>query len=632
MERVGRYEILGELGRGAMGVVLRAMDPVIGRTIAIKTIRFDTLADSSDQQRLRDRLFREARSAGGLSHPHIVTIYDIGQEGDIAFIAMEYVAGSTLDAVMRDPDRLDRQMVTNVLSDSASALDYAHARGIIHRDIKPGNVMVTDAGSVKITDFGVAKITSHQVTRTEMVLGTPSYMSPEQIEGSKGIDGRSDQFSLAVMAYELLTGEKPFAADSLPALLFKLAREDAPSAHLVNPTLNEDVDLVLRRAMAKKAADRFDTCSEFITELNEALIGCPNWAPLTHGVARDLPTMGPSGASATPRTGTGAGTGAPWAEAPGQALQSGTLSGAEETPTRTLHVGQMPAAASGSMAGTRGGTMDSTGAEPFSSRRRAEHIEEPERSGIAKAAGIGVLAGLLAIGAGAAAHFSGMYRLDGLLASLGLGEASEPVSGPIPPPPAQTEEAKPAPSEPPPAATETPVATTSPAIEAPPATPAPTATTPRTGGAFPVPAGPPEPKSAMVDITSTPAGARVSVDDTQEGCTTPCAMELAAGRHVLRYNLAGHRPGVAVILVPQETKATTRLDMASGTLLAISTPPGARVFVDGEARGTTPASLKLSAGKHKIEMKLAGYPDHSREIDIRDEQILNLEVTWPGSQ
>jgi serine/threonine protein kinase len=255
MQRIGRYELTGELGRGAMGIVYRAQDPAIGRTVAIKTIRLSDISTPDEMERLRERLMREARSAGILSNPHIVTIYDIGQEGEIAFIAMEFVSGPTLESLMKRPEPPDRKLVLTVLRDTAVALDYAHTKGIIHRDIKPANIMVRDDGVVKITDFGVAKIVSQQITQADIVLGTPSYMSPEQIE-SRELDGRSDQWALAVMAYELLTGEKPFHADSLPALLFRIVKENPPPPQNINPALRPEIERIINKGLAKARHSR----------------------------------------------------------------------------------------------------------------------------------------------------------------------------------------------------------------------------------------------------------------------------------------------------------------------------------------------------------------------------------------
>ncbi len=291
MEQVGRYKIESELGHGAMGVVYRAFDPAIGRTVAIKTIRLAEVEDADERARLRDRLLHEARSAGVLSHPGIVTVYDVSEEDDLAYIAMEFVNGPTLEKLLSSEQPPDAKAIFRVLREMAAALDYAHKKGIVHRDIKPANIMIHDDGTVKITDFGVAKMPApHLATQAGMVLGTPSYLSPEQALG-RPVDGRSDQFSLAVLAFEMLTGEKPFAAEQLAALVYKIAHEETPSAMQLNPSLGWQVDVVLRRALDKGPAARFPSCAEFIKALETACNTSKGWKPLPRGGGQSLPTV-----------------------------------------------------------------------------------------------------------------------------------------------------------------------------------------------------------------------------------------------------------------------------------------------------------------------------------------------------
>ena len=262
--RAGRYVISRELGRGAMGVVYEALDPLIGRSVAVKIIRLESLKGPGDIRFLRDRLFREARSAGSLSHPGIVTIFDVGQEANEAFIAMERVNGPSLAETLVSTPRLDRGKVLSILRQMAAALDHAHRHGVIHRDIKPANIMLDQDVTVKITDFGIAKVVSDaSQTLTNFVMGTPSYMSPEQIE-AKPLDGRSDQFSLAAVAYQILTGIVPFQTDSLPSLLHQIVYGPRPSARTACPDLPAAVDNVLARALARNTAERYSTCAEFV--------------------------------------------------------------------------------------------------------------------------------------------------------------------------------------------------------------------------------------------------------------------------------------------------------------------------------------------------------------------------------
>jgi len=291
VQQVGRYQIVGELGRGAMGIVYQAMDPAIGRTIAIKSIRLQDLTDEAERTRLRERLFREAQSAGILSHPNIVTIYDIAEQDGMAYIFMEFVNGPPLEKMLRVELAPDKETLLSIFRQTAAALDYAHKKGIVHRDIKPANIMIHEDGTAKITDFGVAKIMSQQMTLSGTMMGTPSYMSPEQVQ-STPVTGRADQFSLAVIVYEALTGEKPFAAEYMPTLLYKIVREDPVPPQRLNTTLNAQVETTLRKALAKAPDDRYDTCTDFISALAAACNGSPNWTPIPRGASPQMPTAG----------------------------------------------------------------------------------------------------------------------------------------------------------------------------------------------------------------------------------------------------------------------------------------------------------------------------------------------------
>jgi serine/threonine-protein kinase len=291
MDRIGRYKIVGELGRGAMGVVYHAIDPNIGRPVAIKTIHFGGGRNSEEQNRLRERLFREARSAGILSHPGIVTIYDVEQQGDLAYIAMEYVDGPTLDQVLSDARPIPPERMFSILGQTAVALDYAHQKGIVHRDIKPANIMIARDGTAKITDFGIAKITaSDQLTMTGNIVGTPHYMSPEQVQGQP-VDGRSDQFSLAVIAFEMLTGEKPYAGEHLTTVVYKIVAEEPAAPRRLNPTIGAAIESVLRKGLAKKPDARYAACQEFAGALEKACAASKGWKTMPRGGSLNEPTM-----------------------------------------------------------------------------------------------------------------------------------------------------------------------------------------------------------------------------------------------------------------------------------------------------------------------------------------------------
>ncbi|MEO8056183.1 MAG: protein kinase, partial [Acidobacteriota bacterium] len=259
-----------ELGKGAMGVVYLGRDPVIGRRVALKTIRA-TAEDDSEQREFNERFMREAQAAGTLSHPNIVTIHDVGEEVETqtSFIAMEYVEGKNLKQLLKDKVAFSWDRVAEISMSVADALDYAHRRGIVHRDVKPANIIIlTSDGTVKITDFGIAKIEASSLTETGQFLGTPNYMSPEQVTGET-VDGRSDLFSLGVVLYELLTKRKPFLGDNLTSISYKIVHEEFPPPETYDASIPGEFGPILLRALAKDPAARFQSGKDFHAALAE---------------------------------------------------------------------------------------------------------------------------------------------------------------------------------------------------------------------------------------------------------------------------------------------------------------------------------------------------------------------------
>ena len=265
---LGRYEVLRPLGKGAMGVVYLGQDPRINRTTAIKTFRFPDDMDSDAIAELKAKFFREAESAGTLSHPHIVTIYDAGDEQDLAYIAMEYLEGENLNGYTRKNRLLPMLRVIDYTADIADALAYAHDKGIVHRDIKPANIMLLKSGEIKITDFGIARITATSQTRTGIVKGTPYYMSPEQISGLK-VDGRSDIFSLGVVLFQLLTGTLPFRGENPAALMHQIMKVRHPDPKSINPKIITPLVKVIDRALVKERDNRYQSAARMRDQLRE---------------------------------------------------------------------------------------------------------------------------------------------------------------------------------------------------------------------------------------------------------------------------------------------------------------------------------------------------------------------------
>lgn len=268
---LGRYQVEKELGKGAMGVVYLGKDPKIGRVVAIKTMALSQEFDGDELTDARERFFREAETAGRLQHPHIVTIYDAGEEHDLAYIAMEFLKGRDLVEYCKDGNLLPMQRVVSVVERVASALAYAHKNSVVHRDIKPANVMYEHSSdTVKVTDFGIARITDSSKTKTGLVLGTPSFMSPEQIAGKK-VDGRSDLYSLGVMLFQMLAGVLPFRGESMAELMYKIANEEAPDIRIIRPEIPQKLADVVAMSLSKRVETRYQDGDQFAADLRAVM-------------------------------------------------------------------------------------------------------------------------------------------------------------------------------------------------------------------------------------------------------------------------------------------------------------------------------------------------------------------------
>ncbi len=562
MDRIGRYKIVRELGRGAMGVVYHAIDPNIGRPVAIKTIQFAPTRKPEELERMRERLFREARSAGILSHPGIVTIYDVDQQEGLAYIAMEFVDGPTLEQMLSGsalpPDRM-----FSILGQTAVALDYAHSKGIVHRDIKPANIMVTADGTSKITDFGIAKITaSEQFTMTGSIVGTPHYMSPEQVQG-QAVDGRSDQFSLGVIAYEMLTGEKPYTGEHLTTVVYKIVAEEPAAPRRLNPTLSTAIEGVLRKGLAKRPDGRYRNCQEFAEALEKACSASKGWKLMPRAGLLNEPTMG----DAPPVT-------------PNPAGASRTLP-PPRCPRRTE-------ATATTTAKRKGGFI------PF-------------------LVGMLVLAGALAL--------IGWQAAPWLLPPRAQPQAL-PTVEPQVPPPASAETPPPQPS-PPSSSTELPPSPSpSSASDAKPSALGPrpqqaAREQPDSRPSAPNTAGPPR----DVVVVSNPPGATARLDgEPTISCTTPCTLQASGGRHKVTITAPGHQMEIREIQVgegPLEMAPIT-LRAATGTLMLTSEPAGAIVSVNGRRIDqVTPANLALGPGTYTVTIEKNGRQSTDR-IEIRE--------------
>jgi serine/threonine-protein kinase len=575
MDRIGRYKIVRELGRGAMGVVYHAIDPNIGRPVAIKTINFATVLKPAEQERMRERLFREARSAGILSHPGIVTIYDVDQQGDLAYIAMEYVDGPTLDQLLSQPQAMPPERMFSILAQTAVALDYAHGKGIVHRDVKPANIMIAADGTAKITDFGIAKITaSEQFTMTGSIVGTPHYMSPEQVQG-QAVDGRSDQFSLAVIAFEMLTGEKPYTGEHLTTVVYKIVAEEPPSPHRFNASLGSGIENVLRKGLSKKPDGRYASCNEFIDALEKACAANKGWQSLPRGGSLNTPTVSDK-----------------------------ELGKAALPPSRRPRRAEL--------------TSTSTG----------ERIR-PRRSGFLPfLAAILMAAGLLVV-------VAWEVKPTWLQSVRGSTEKPAPrAESAKPETPAASASTTIPPASTPPASTPAPAET---ATDKPSPMPPADSHPPQVDGEKPAQPDGDKPvrrgtssRAAVLPqpimVVSSPKGAVATLDGQPDtACTTPCTLEASPGPHTLELVKSGYdveRREVRVDSSPVELPAVV-MRSVEGTLMVTSDPPGAVVLVNGKRwPKVTPAQIPLAPASYSITVEWKDGKQATRSVEIRDKITL----------
>jgi serine/threonine-protein kinase len=555
MERIGRYEIAGELGKGAMGVVYKATDPNIGRTVAIKTLRIDI--HGAENEEILGRFKNEARAAGMMNHANIITIYDAGEQEGMFYIAMEFIEGQTLQGLLKQEKALPVEKATAIVRQVCSGLDYAHARGIIHRDIKPANIMITGDGTVKIMDFGIAKSGGTGMTSTGQVVGTPNYMSPEQVKG-KPLDGRTDLFSVGVVLYEMLTGFRPFAGENVTTIIYKILHENPPAPRDLVDGLNSGLSAVVMKALAKAPEERFATGAEFA----RAVQAYP-WFK-TEEVKPALEVIrfdSNPGAMASP-------------------VPSATGSAAAVKPEIKAEPGpdSRPAVKSTPM-------LDSTVSAP----RQPDGPPAPAKTGRANAIGAVVLLIVLAVGA-----------------YVGLHRAAPPGN----PPAADVNAGK----ESPPAATEaTDESTTKPgkhrsggkevargAPEGAKATPA---------------------DLGDLQISSTPFGASVAIDGKADpDWVTPfAAKRLKPGRHTVAFSFKGYQPETRQAEVVAGTKLPlyVKLQVAQGFLVLNSDPAGAAIYIDGSDSGqVTPARITVNAGKHRVALRKDGFKAKVTYADV----------------
>jgi len=631
-KKVGRYEILQPIGYGAMGAVYKARDPLIKRIVAIKTIRLDVPPASPQYKAFIDRFYREARISGTLNHPNIITLFDIGEtENKVPFLAMEFVDGEPISELLNRGERFRPEQVIGLVSQMASAMDYAHGKGVIHRDIKPSNIIIYDGEKVKIADFGIAKLADAEVTQGGTLLGTPSYMSPEQAMG-ENLDGRTDIFSLGVVAFEMLSGQQPFPGNNVTSILYKLVHAEPirPSNLEVLGLLPDKWHEVFNKVLAKSPADRYGTGAEYVQALEMCLgswfgslsgetvvMASPAGAKALKTSARRAPSPPPpppvdpldEDRTVTVKAHSGAGeetSSSPQVEAtfpdvpvddeeatvirptktdPGLAAISVRSSPSFMDDERTLLADGNTMAA---LDETRTSTITGVGGRAaLDDLPPTELVQRPSLPAAARVAApaqkvakpatprwllpaVGLVS-LLVIGALALAFLSG-------------GEKTEPPVEVIVPPP-------PRPAEPEPQA---------------------------------------EPAAAVsgeVSLTTDPHGASVLINGETRGVTPFQQADLALGSYVIRLEKQGFKTvEQSLELTHDHPKATigpitlerVPVRAARGMLALESSPVGASVLIDGKPAGVTPLPrFQVAPGKRIVRLEKDGFRPWERELEIK---------------
>jgi serine/threonine protein kinase len=589
VEQVGRYQIEHAVGRGASGIVYKALDPAIGRTVAIKAIRLGEVSDPEERNHIRGKVLAEAQSAGMLSHPNIVTIYDVLDQDAVTYIVMEYVHGASLDKILRSQQVPDPRELLRFLRQVADALDYAHQKGLVHRDIKPANILISDAAAsmeraAKITDFGVARLVSHEIAQSGGMTGTPNFMSPEQIQGLP-VTGRSDQFSLGVVVYEILCGTKPFSAETPTALLYAISKQNPKPVEEANAALSETVGKVMRRVLAKQPGDRFESCGTFIGALSIALGDCPEWKP---GIMPAFPAQGSSQAVLVQ----------------GQPFSSG--------PTRIV----VPAP---------GSVSNGVATRPIARRAEEDTRAATEKNSAGKKLAL-ILALCLAV-FGAIVFIVRMNSgpnvpVQVLDASSGPTAPAPATAPPAVSPPAQDTNRGETAAKPPEATAPKPANNPGSA-----ATQGETQTSAQAQLPLRAPPWSAIPGISSVEFLTDPPSAKMVVDGGSETCATPCSLSLPTGRHTLVAELDGFAVARRIFNVPETTSIYIPLTKGQGVLVVTSTPSGSAVTVDGRTYGQTPITIHLTAGPHRLLVS-NGSARHEETVQIEPETFQARSVRW----
>jgi len=593
LTKAGRYQIVSELGRGSMGVVYQAFDPVIGRTVAIKTMLTEGLGPAEFEE-FKARFQREAQAAGVLTHPNIVTVYDFGEDSGVLFLAMEFLEGKSLQTLVEEQGILPVETIVPMYEQVCSALDHAHIHKIVHRDIKPANIMILESGLVKVTDFGIAKMMTVGMTQAGQILGTPNYMSPEQVKGRQ-VDGRSDIFSLGVILYELVTGEKPFGGQNITTVIYKIINENPISPRELDATIPLGLSYVIQKSLAKSPDERYQTCRELAEDLKNYKNLAGATAPSATVIFR-VPPIGTE--TVVPPAAQPAGVQPTKAQAPAQAQAP-----VEPQPVRPLSV-------------------------------QVIHPPRPQPHGTSPV--VWVLLLLLLLGGGGSGYYFFVHKPQNQ-----QGTQSPPASGATAPKPdtstspdlqvatsatGQGETGGTAPAGGTEAATQRTTTVAEPAPKPPAETgtggpPMPTSGAGRTSAA---------PKFGQLVVRSNPPGARITIDGRSDsGWVTPYTIpDLTTGYHSVVVSKEGYGDAQRSVSIEGGRASTVdaALTMPGGEISITTNPAGLEVVVDGRSVGRSPIQAVVGVGQHTYVIKCPE-DSYERSFTMKDGGLLFKGLT-----
>ena len=623
LTKAGRYQIVSELGRGSMGVVYHGFDPVIGRTVAIKTMLTEGLS-SQEFREFKARFQREAQAAGVLSHPNIVNVFDYGEDSGILYLIMEYLEGKSLEKLVEEQRMLPIETIIPMYDQVCSALDHAHQHSIVHRDIKPANIMILDNGSVKVTDFGIAKMMSMGMTQAGQVLGTPNYMSPEQVKGRQ-IDGRSDIFSLGIILYELVTGEMPFSGQNITTVIYKIINENPIPPRELDATIHPGLSYVICKTLAKSPDERYQTCRELADDLKNfkclagpaspsatIIVKVPPFpsADLERAAAPPVEISRPPAAPTETAQTTPIEQPSP-GQVPVQVMLSPTIFQKLHTSPIVwilLTLGTVV------LLGILGGAVlyhhkvNSRVATPQVGQLLvAANVSGAKISVDGRSEPIWVTPYTITdLSVGSHQVVVSKEGYDNYQQSVTI-EGGKPftVNASLPAraePPPQTPEIEPAAAK----------------VEPPKKESVPTGAIPKTG---------------QLLVTANVSGAKIFIDGSSEpNWITPSTIGLAAGTHQVVVSKEGYDDYQQSVTIEGGKPFTVnaRLSGARGEIEVVTKPPGVEVLIDGKSIGPSPAHTAVFAGSHSIRVTRPGAAPYEKTVTVESGQLKLVTVTMPG--